>query len=164
MHIWLFQSTATSSMYSPWVIVNFRANNRDSPSGNLSESQQPLITCHLSPSGATLWPPYQSKPSNMWRWGGLWHRYIHILTVDLSDLAPLYSGTTQRFTVYSTAMYWWVSGHRGLKSHEAVLLCLALFFPVCSASDRKTAKNHGLSQLKKQNKKTVDEHEKQTWC
>lgn len=69
-----------------------------------------------------------------------------ILKVD----ATLYSGTIHTLTIYVAVMYRWVSGCRGpTKSHEAVLLCLALFLPVCAASDRKTAMNHGLSQLER---------------
>lgn len=115
---------------------------------HLSESQQSVITFHVSPWRATLWPPCQSQASKMWRWEDLWHRHTHIPTLDVSDLAPLCIVTTHTRTVYSAVLYWRVSGYAALnKSHEAVLLCLALFFPVCSASDRKIAKNHGLSQL-----------------
>lgn len=132
-----------------------RANSGDTPSGNLSESQQPAITCHLSPWGATQWPPCQSQASKMWD-EKAFDTDTHILTVDLSDPTLLHRVTTRALTVHSAVMYWWVSGYRGLnKSHEAVLLCLALFFPVCSVSDRKTAKNHGLSQLEKKKNSTV---------
>ena len=80
----------------------------------------------------------------------------HILTVHLSIFAPVYSITTYTLTlsltVESAVMYWRVSCYRGLsQSHEIVLLCLALFWLVCSASDRNTVKSHEIWQLNLKN-------------
>lgn len=126
-----------------------RTSSRDSPSGNLSESQQPAITCHLPPSGVTPWPSCQSQASKMWKWEGIWQ--THTLTVDLSDPAGLYSGSTDThllYTVLSCTYEFLVLLWRSQQvTNEAVLLCLPLFFPSWSASDRKTTMNHWLTQL-----------------
>lgn len=121
----------------------------DSPSSNLSESQPHAITCHPSPSGSHCGLHVNHKTP---RCGDEKAFDTQILKVD----ATLYSGTIHTLTVYVAVMYRWVSGCRGpTKSHEAVLLCLALF-SVCSASDRKTAMNHWLSQLEKKPPQWMD--------
>lgn len=71
--------------------------------------------------------------------------------MGLSDLAGLRAGTTVYRVVYTALLcadefpLWLWRTHK--VTDEAVLLRLVLFFPVCAASDRKTAKNHWLSQL-----------------
>lgn len=61
-------------------------------------------------------------------------------------LWPCSSLRCYTFTVHSVIVIWWVSDYTGLnKSCGALLLCLALFFLVCSTTERKKAENHGLT-------------------